>query len=218
MKIVKIILVDDHPVVLLGLKDNITKLHSSFDVVATFSDDAGLLSYIKENKVDVIVTDYLMPKNLQTGDGINYIRFLRRNYPNIGIVVLTMVTNPMVIHSLYDEGVLAVITKETPMDILIRAIQLASQSKVYKLPSEEVSTVLKSQKALTLNDKVKTLSPREFEVLRLFVQGKSVVEISKLLNRSDKTISLQKNSAMRKLGVESNQSLLSFCITHHLFD
>lgn len=63
-----------------------------------------------------------------------------------------------------------------------------------------------------------TLSPRELEVLRLFVQGKPIVEIAKLLNRSDKTISLQKNAAMRKLGVDNNQALISYCVTHHLFD
>ncbi|MFK9554656.1 response regulator transcription factor, partial [Escherichia coli] len=62
------------------------------------------------------------------------------------------------------------------------------------------------------------LSPREFEVLRHFAKGESITEIAARLRRSVKTVSLQKNSAMRKLNVDSNQDLAAFCAEHHLFD
>ncbi|EEB46819.1 transcriptional regulator, LuxR family [Providencia alcalifaciens DSM 30120] len=160
----------------------------------------------------------MMPNNTQSSDGQNYIQFLRRKYPNIALVVLTMISNPMIIQTLYDNNVNAVVSKEAPLPELIKAITLAGQGKQYRQPIVDLTTTMKSRNASTLDERVKTLSPRELEVLRLFVQGKPIVEIAKLLNRSDKTISLQKNAAMRKLRVENNQALISYCITHHLFD
>jgi two-component system capsular synthesis response regulator RcsB len=61
------------------------------------------------------------------------------------------------------------------------------------------------------------LSPREFEVLRLFANGHSVGDIARLLNRSTKTVSTQKVSAMRKLGTRTDQELISFCLASDLF-
>ena len=217
MKKLRLVLVDDHPIVLSGLKDTLSQ-STSLEILGGFTHDSELLTFLKKNEVDVIVTDYMMPNNTHSSDGQNYIRFLRRQYPQIALVVLTMVSNPMIIQSLYDAEVSAVVSKEAPLADLMKAITLAGQGRQYRLPVAEMTTTLKSRNATTLPERVKTLSPRELEVLRLFVQGKPIVEIAKLLNRSDKTISLQKNAAMRKLGVDNNQALVSYCVTNRLFD
>lgn len=217
MKKLRLVLVDDHPIVLSGLKDTLSQ-STSLEILGGFTHDTELLTFLKKNEVDVIVTDYMMPNNTHSSDGQNYIRFLRRQYPHIALVVLTMVSNPMIIQSLYDAEVSAVVSKEAPLADLMKAITLAGQGRQYRLPVAEMTTTLKSRNATTLPERVKTLSPRELEVLRLFVQGKPIIEIAKLLNRSDKTISLQKNAAMRKLGVDNNQALVSYCVTNRLFD
>lgn len=217
MKKLTLALVDDHPIVLSGLKETLSQSHN-LSIEGAFTSDAELFSFLNHHTVDVIVTDYMMPNNTQSSDGQNYIQFLQRKYPNTALVVLTMISNPMIIQTLYDNNVNAVVSKEALLPELIKAITLVGQGKQYRQPIADLTTTIKSRKASTLDERVKTLSPRELEVLRLFVQGKSIVEIAKLLNRSDKTISLQKNAAMRKLGVENNQALISYCITHHLFD
>lgn len=217
MKKLTLALVDDHPIVLSGLKKTLSQ-SLSLSIEGAFTVDSELFAFLDNNTVDVIVTDYMMPNNTQSSDGQNYIQFLRRKYPNTALVVLTMVSNPMIIQRLYDTGVNAVVSKEAPLPELMKAITLAGQGKQYRQPIVDLTTTAKSRNAATLDERVKTLSPRELEVLRLFVQGKPIVEIAKLLNRSDKTISLQKNAAMRKLGVDNNQALISYCITHHLFD
>lgn len=217
MKKLSLVLVDDHPIVLSGLKETLSQ-SSNLSVMGAFTQDAELFAFLKNNNVDVIVTDYMMPNNTLLSDGQNYIQFLRRKYPDTALVVLTMISNPMIIQMLYDNGVSAVVSKEAPLQDLMKAIKLAGQGREYHQPAVDLTTTLKSRNATTLDERVKTLSPRELEVLRLFVQGKPIVEIAKLLNRSDKTISLQKNAAMRKLGVDNNQALISYCVTHHLFD
>ena len=70
---------------------------------------------------------------------------------------------------------------------------------------------------LTLNERFATLSPKEHEILRLFVSGQSVSDIARGQNRSTKTISAQKISAMRKLEVTSDQDLITFCLASNLF-
>lgn len=217
MKKLTLVLVDDHPIVLSGLKKTLSQ-SLNFSIEGEFTNDSDLFAFLNSHTVDVIVTDYMMPNNTQSSDGQNYIQFLRRKYPNTALVVLTMISNPMIIQTLYDSNVNAVVSKEAPLHELIKAITLSGQGKQYRQPIVDLTTTIKSRKASTLDERVKTLSPRELEVLRLFVQGKPIVEIAKLLNRSDKTISLQKNAAMRKLRVENNQALISYCITHHLFD
>lgn len=62
-----------------------------------------------------------------------------------------------------------------------------------------------------------TLSPREFEVIRLFAAGHSVSSIATILSRSSKTVSTQKVSAMRKLGTRSDQELIAYCLQSELF-
>lgn len=69
-----------------------------------------------------------------------------------------------------------------------------------------------------LDERFTRLSPKEHEILRLFVSGLGVSDIARGLNRSAKTISTQKISAMRKLEVSSDQDLLAYCIERNLFN
>ena len=72
--------------------------------------------------------------------------------------------------------------------------------------------------AAALDQRFARLSPKEHEILRLFISGQSVNDIARGLNRSAKTISTQKISAMRKLEVSSDQDLLAYCIERQLFN
>ncbi|WP_117086182.1 response regulator, partial [Klebsiella pneumoniae] len=83
----------------------------NLSVMGAFTQDAELFTFLKKNNVDVIVTDYMMPNNTLLSDGQNYIQFLRRKYPGTALVVLTMISNPMIIQMLYDNGVSAVVSK-----------------------------------------------------------------------------------------------------------
>ncbi|MEW5026255.1 LuxR C-terminal-related transcriptional regulator, partial [Klebsiella pneumoniae] len=85
---------------------------------------------------------------------------------------------------------------------------LAALQKGKKFTPESVSRLLEKISASGYGDK--RLSPKESEVLRLFAEGFLVIEIAKKLNRSIKTISRQKKSAMMKLGVENDIALLNY--------
>lgn len=68
-----------------------------------------------------------------------------------------------------------------------------------------------------IGERINSLSPKEFEVLRHFVRGESMMQVAGSLKRSVKTVSGQKISAMRKLDVRTDQELVAFCVEHGMF-
>ncbi|RFQ11912.1 DNA-binding response regulator, partial [Pseudomonas sp. ATCC 13867] len=96
------------------------------------------------------------------------------------------------------------------------ALRALSQGRVYRGPSmQSANSVLASKD--DVDGRIASLSVKEYEVLRHFVSGLSVRDIAQLLNRSIKTVSAQKISAMRKLDVDTDQALLTFCVKANLF-
>ena len=216
MKTLRVVLVDDHQVVLAGLKDYLDQL-LHIEVVATFTSTEALVRYLKTTPPDVVITDYNMPNNEMDKDGLRYVDFLIRNFPQVKMLVLTMISNPMIVSALYDSGVAGVIFKQDPLSEVRSALRAVRGNARY-YPASFQSEGRSDEREVFIQQRINSLSPREFEVLRYFVEGDSIAHIAERLNRSAKTVSLQKNSAMRKLNVESNQELIRFCMGNHIFD
>lgn len=216
MEKLRVVLLDDHQVVLAGMKDYLVQLPNVI-VAETFSTSSELIRYVAASPPDVIITDYNMPKDEVYKDGLRFVGYLVRNFPQIKLLVLTMITNPMIVSALYDIGVSGVVYKQDPLSEMNAALKALNANKKYYPPSFSNNNA-GNKKQVYLQEKINSLSPREFEVLRYFVTGESIASIAERLNRSAKTISLQKNSAMRKLEIESNQELIQFCTLNNIFD
>lgn len=216
MKTLRVVLVDDHQVVLAGLKDFLDQL-LHIEVVATFSSTEELVRYLKSTPPDVVITDYNMPNDEVYKDGLRYVDYLVRNFPQVKLLVLTMISNPMIVSALYDAGVSGVIFKQDPLSEVQSALR-AVRGNIRYYPASFQSDGRSDEREVFIQQRINSLSPREFEVLRYFVAGDPITHIAARLNRSAKTVSLQKNSAMRKLNVESNQELIRFCMGNHIFD
>ncbi len=139
------------------------------------------------------------------GDGITLIKYIKRHFPSLSIIVLTMNNNPAILSAVLDLDIEGIVLKQGAPTDLPKAL---AALKGRNLP-ESVSRLLEKISAGGYGDK--RLSPKESEVLRLFAEGFLVTEIAKKLNRSIKTISSQKKSAMMKLGVENDIALLKLC-------
>ncbi|CAM3761661.1 DNA-binding response regulator, LuxR family OS=Castellaniella defragrans (strain DSM / CCUG 39792 / 65Phen) OX=1437824 GN=BN940_03221 PE=4 SV=1 [Castellaniella denitrificans] len=214
-KKLRIVLVDDHPLVLMGIRELLAR-DINLEVEAMVSTPSELVERLGTCAPDIVVTDYSMPGDARYGDGMRFISYLRRHFPEVGIIVLTMVSTPMIVSSLYDAGVLGVVMKQDNLDALLVALTLARRGLRYYPPGFRQDMSVGGE-VRSLQERVDSLSTREFEVLRLFVQGASITEIAGQLHRSVTTISAQKTSAMRKLGAQNNQELISFCLEHGLF-
>lgn len=216
MKRFKVVIADDHPIVLMGVRELIEK-DILFEIVDQASNPSDLVKILNISRPDIVVTDFNMPDDHAYGDGIKLINYILRNYSSTNIIVLTMLTNDLIISSLYDLGVRGVVFKNGDLKELIIALNLVSQGGCY-YPPDFLLRPVSSRNKDDVKKKISKISVKEFEVLRHFVSGLSVGEIAILLNRSIKTVSAQKISAMRKLEIESDQDLLKFCIAKNIFD
>ena len=97
-----------------------------------------------------------------------------------------------------------------------KALKALANDRPYMAPVEQASSVIAN--LTVIDERFSTLSPREVEVLRLFVAGSSIGDIARQLDRSVKTVSTQKVSAMRKLEVLTDHALLTYCIKADPFE
>jgi two-component system, NarL family, captular synthesis response regulator RcsB len=215
MQRLRIVIADDHPLVLMAMTDLLHK-DLSFDVVATLGTPTALVEQLARDQPHVVITDYSMPGDEIYGDGIRLIKYLIRHYADTRIVVLTMVSNPMIISALYDAGVDAVVFKHDNLGEIVTALHALQLGRKYYPPGFQRDGTLAARSKF-IGERINSLSPKEFEVLRHFIRGESMMQVADSLKRSVKTVSGQKISAMRKLNVQTDQELVTFCVESGMF-
>lgn len=202
---IKIILADDHPVLIAGMHHELSALRT-LDIVGTAHNSTEVIDLLTRRPCDILVTDYVMPGG-SVGDGMGMLAFLQRRYPTLKIIVFTTVDNLAMVTAMLDMGIRAVLSKADEIDHLIAAIHAVHAGASYLSPSLRAAG--SGPTAATTPERQK-LSRRESEVVRLYVGGASINEIARLVNRTKQTVSTQKNSAMRKLGIQRDADLFKF--------
>ncbi len=215
MQKLRIVIADDHPLVLMAMTE-LLKQYLGFEVVAALDSPTALVEQLERELPQVVITDYAMPGDDLYGDGIRLVKYLIRHYPGVRVVVLTMVSNPMIVSALYDAGVDPVVFKHDSPNEIVSALQALQRGRKYYPPGLTRRPSTAGRGAL-IGDRINSLSPKEFEVLRHFVRGESMMQVAGSLKRSVKTVSGQKISAMRKLDVRTDQELVAFCVEHGMF-
>ncbi|HCN65444.1 MAG TPA: DNA-binding response regulator [Pseudomonas sp.] len=212
---IKAVIADDHPVVLVGLREMIQR-DTRFELVGEAVSSSQLIKLLASNQLDLVITDFNMPGDDLYGDGLQLIEYIIEHFPAVKILVLTMISNQLIISRLLEMGVAGVIAKNHIHEEIGKALNALANDRPYVAPSVQPMSVLANAKVI--DERFSNLSPRELEVLRLFVTGSSVSEIARLLNRSVKTVSTQKISAMHKLEVLTDHALLTYCIKADPFE
>jgi two-component system, NarL family, captular synthesis response regulator RcsB len=211
----RIVLADDHPFVLLGIRATFST-DDSLEVVGEAASAAGLLDLLVSTPCDVLVTDFAMPEQrLQAEDGLRLIKRVRRDWPEIRIVVLTSMSNVAILRSILTAGAMSLLNKVESMEELACAVRFAGVGRRYLSTSIVSALAVAGAEADALAEGPR-LSPREVEVVRMFASGLSITEIARSLNRDVRTISRQKRDAMGKLGVQNDPGLFAFARAHGL--
>lgn len=208
---VHIAIADDHPVLLAGM-ENLLRSQPLLSIAGLVKDSTALVTLISSTSVDVVITDFSMPHG-RYGDGIAMLRFLQRRFPKIQLVVLTGMESPLVLATIRAAGVRCIVSKADPLETLVPAVLAACEGGSYL--SAEVERRL-ARLPPRADGGASPLSRRESEVLRMYAEGLSVIEIAARIGRSRKTVSTQKIAAMRKLGLESDADVFQYAIAHGL--
>ncbi|WP_219591894.1 response regulator [Aeromonas salmonicida] len=208
----KIILADDHPLILAGIRSLIAHNQLGCEVVAEAHQVSELLNTLQQHSCDLLITDFSMPGD-ERSDGLTMIQQLKRDYPTLPILVLTQIHNAGILQSLLQLGVSGVLLKKAVISELSDAIRQILSGHSYI--GSSVKTLL-AEAGLDHQTGSVQLTPKESEVVRLLASGMSVTQVAEYLHRSVKTISTQKKSAMLRLGITSDSGLFFYAKKHGL--
>lgn len=165
MNTMNVIIADDHPIVLFGIRKSLEQIEW-VNVVGEFEDSTALINNLPKLDAHVLITDLSMPGD-KYGDGITLIKYIKRHFPSLSIIVLTMNNNPAILSAVLDLDIEGIVLKQGAPTDLPKA--LAALQKGKKFTPESVSRLLEKISASGYGDK--RLSPKESEVLRLFAEG-----------------------------------------------
>ncbi|WP_421208758.1 response regulator [Aeromonas sp. 602396] len=202
----RIILSDDHPLILAGIRSLIEKITPRCDVVAEAYRVSDLYILLRQQPCDLLITDFSMPGDSRS-DGLVMVQQLRREYPNLAIIVLTQLHNNAILQALLQCGISGLILKKSVITELSEAIRQVLLGHTYI--GKSVKTLL-TEAGISRHTDLTPLTPKESEVVRLLASGMSVTQVAEHLNRSVKTISTQKKSAMMRLGLQSDSELFFY--------
>ncbi|MCU9952952.1 response regulator transcription factor [Burkholderia sp. BKH01] len=200
---VRVMVADDHPASALGMSQALQG-NSTIKLVGTVSNSTDLVAALDAQQSDVLVLDYVMPGG-KYGDGLVLLSFLQRRYPALHIVTITMIDNPSVLRAIHKQGVSCILSKSDAISHLIGAVHAAYVGANYMSPF-----IKQALQDVESEPTTRALTTREIEVVRLFGAGYTVGEIAAQLHRSKQTISSQKSSAMKKLGIVRDADLIRY--------
>lgn len=203
---IRVVLADDHHCVRVGVR-YLAQKNPNIEIVGEAVDTQGLAELLDTRVCDVVVSDIGMPGIDGASNSVPFLRRVLRSWPRPDVVVMTMIGQSHTLAGLLNIGVAGIVDKRDAVTSVIDAIEAAAAGRVYL--SEQVRIAIESgDPGSPLRAGV--LSAREWEVFQLYVQGMTVNRIAARLQRSGKTISTQKRSAMRKLGLETDSDLLDY--------
>ncbi|GAA0915215.1 response regulator transcription factor [Luteibacter anthropi] len=207
--VLRTIIADDHPVVLMGARAAL-EANGDIEVVGEASDGDQLLALLAMNPCDVVISDFSMPGG-RHGDGLLLIDHIRRRHPRLPIVMLTMVNNAAVLQAMRLRGALGLCDKRAPL----REVAVAARHAFFGRPYYSDSIRRQFDESILPAEGLHgRLSLRELEVVRLYAGGLSITAIGERLNRSIKTVSRQKRDAMRKLGLDHDGQIAEYAREH----
>lgn len=203
MNPIRILITDDHLIVREGLR-LILETADGYEVVGEAADGAKCLRLVAELEPEVVLMDLQMPGM----DGITTINHLRREHPEIAIVILTTFNEDELMLQGLQAGARGYLLKDTDRQTLLDTITAAAKGETLLKP-EILSRVLALQHTTPLPNEETPLTDREREVLRAAALGERNKEIAYKLGISERTVKAHLTSIYSKLGVDSRAAAVA---------
>ncbi len=206
---ISVLIVDDHTVVLEGLR-SLIEAQNDMRVVGCVTDGRDAVNKAKELKPDVVLMDIAMPDL----NGIEATHLIRTRVETTQVVILSMHSNQEYVLRALQAGARGYVLKKSPSKEVVDAIRTTHQGGRYlskKLVESAIDDLLSGG---SITDPLDMLSSRERQVLQLLVEGKSNAVIARSLSLSPKTVETYRARVMQKLNIDDIPSLVKFAIQH----
>jgi two-component system, NarL family, nitrate/nitrite response regulator NarL len=204
---IKVLLVDDHPMVLEGIKAFLSS-RSNIEIIGEASDGEEAIAKVKILAPDIILMDISMPAL----NGIETTRIIREIDPTVKVIILTMHDDKEYVLQFMESGARGYVLKKTSPLLLIHAIEAVYRGDVYLSPEISQTVLLEYQKLHQPKNGAQKfeLSQRESQVLKLLCDGLSSKEIGEALGISDRTIEKIRARIMDKMDIHSTPALVKY--------
>jgi DNA-binding NarL/FixJ family response regulator len=205
----RIIIADDHPLLVDGLKRMLEEI-DGVEVPATTDNGLQLLGLLRETAVDMVLLDLHMPKL----DGIDTLKILKKEFPKLKVIVFTNYNQPKLIKEVKLLGAEGFLLKDSPSGTIKEAIKSIANGGVWfqdGVPERPASSML-------TNDFMKKyqLTERETEIICKVAEGLTTKEIANQLFLSEFTVNTHRRNIGRKLNIYTPVGLLNFAKVHGL--
>jgi two-component system, NarL family, invasion response regulator UvrY len=204
--VIRVLIADDHKIVRDGLK-GILAATPDLQTVAEAASGDEALALVRANDYDVVMLDMSMPGL----SGMDLIKRLKIEKPKLRILVLSMHGEVQYAARALKAGAAGYLNKDSAAEMLVGALRKIAAGGVH-IPDAAAASLLQS----SAKPPHEILSDREFEVLRLLVEGLGPTEIGDKLHLSVKTVSTHKTHILEKLGLGSTAELVRYALDNKL--
>ncbi|WP_228852447.1 response regulator [Aegicerativicinus sediminis] len=199
---VKVLIVDNHPVVLAGLRA-IIESTPDFEVVGSIKTGVEIFEFVRRYKVDLIISEIDLPEL----NGITALRAIKKEHQQLKVLIFSHQPEEIYAISSLKAGASAYVPKSIDIDKFIYALRKVAEGEVYL--TDKMSKQLEYDDTKKTKSRMfKRLSTREVEVLKLLSSGKKNKEIAKELDINEKTVSTYKSRLFKKLNVTNLVDLI----------
>jgi two-component system response regulator DevR len=214
-KRIRIVIVDDHALVRLGLTTLIND-QPNMQVVGEAGTGSQAIQAVERHQPDVVLMDILMPGE----SGIEATRTILSRFPRTHVVILTSFADDELVLRAIQAGAAGYVLKQADNQDLLRAITAAAHGEALLDP---VTTARLLQQVRAFGEKADEdafhdLSMREMQVLAEVARGKTNPEIANTLSLSEKTVRNHVSAILEKLNLSNRVELATYAVEHHLFD
>jgi len=208
MNEIKVLLADDHQIIVDGLK-SLLQNTADIQVAGEANNGREVLRLLGILKIDVILMDIDMP----VMNGIDALKEIKRTFSALKVIILSMHQEAGMIKSLMAIGADGYILKSTSQDELIGAIRKVAAGQPYFSPEVTLSLLNTPQNNLqSSKQQTEMLTDREEEILKLIAEGFSNKEIGNKLFISHRTVDTHRTNLMKKLNANNIAGLISYAI------
>lgn len=212
MKVIRVLIVDDHEIVREGLQTLLAE-EPDFEVVGTAGDGAAAFTLAEATKPDVIIMDLVMPGL----DGIEATRRIHHNNPDARVLVLTTFADDQRVRDAIQAGATGYLLKDILKADLLRALRDAAVGRPSLHPEVQQHLMREvAGKASPEQAPHASLTEREIGILRLIAEGRSNKEIAAALYLTEGTIKGYVSTIFDKLGVEDRTQAALYAVKHGL--
>lgn len=209
--IIKIVIADDHQIVLDGYS-SILNNEYNIKIIATANNGKQVLEHLNTRPIDLVILDLNMP----ILNGLDTSKVIKKEFPGVKILILTMFEDAMHIKEMIEVGVDGYLLKNSSKSTLIRAIDSIMEGKPY-FDAEVTKNILnKFKQTIQINNEQIVLSERELEIITCVAKGMSNQEIADKLFISFHTVKTHRKNINFKLNIHSPTELMEFAMTNGL--